>query len=48
MVAMATIVILCMCDAFGMRRDGAHIEINKFGRRSRTNGIGPDPQLRFR
>jgi hypothetical protein len=47
-VAMATIVILRMSDALGKRRDGADVEINKLGRRSRTNGIGPDPKLHFR
>jgi hypothetical protein len=31
-MAMATIVILCMFNALGMRRDGADAEINKLGR----------------
>ena len=31
MVAMATIVILCMPDALGKRREGAGVEINKPG-----------------
>jgi ribosomal protein S12 len=32
MVAMATIVVIRMSDAPGVRRDGADVEINKFGR----------------
>jgi hypothetical protein len=47
-VAMATIVILRMSDSLGMRREGAEFEINWLGRRSRMNGIGPDPRFWFR
>src|SRR6266851_2929525 len=37
-----------LLGALGTRPDGAGVEINKPGRWSRTNGIGPDPQLGFR
>jgi hypothetical protein len=39
-VAMATIVILRMFDALGMRRHGADVEINTFGRSANKSG-GP-------
>jgi hypothetical protein len=37
---MATIVILRMFDALGMRRHGADVEINTFGRSANKSG-GP-------
>jgi hypothetical protein len=47
-VATATIVILRICDALGMRRDGADVE-NQQARVSKPNkSVGPDPQSRFR
>ena len=40
-VAMATIVMVRMLSALGMRHDGADAEINKLGRSSRINRVGP-------
>src|ERR1700722_359570 len=45
-VAMATMVVVRMSDAFG-RRHWRLGEINRLGCRSRTNGISPDPQSDF-
>jgi hypothetical protein len=40
-VAMATIDMVRMLSALGMRHDGADAEINKLGRSSRINRVGP-------
>jgi len=42
---MATIVILRMCDAVGSAAKALALKSISSGRRSRTNGIGSDPQL---
>src|SRR6266700_1941948 len=39
--AMATIVMVRMLSALGMRHDGADAEINQHGRSSRMNRVGP-------
>src|SRR6266850_7131577 len=40
-VAMATIVMVRICNALGMRHDGADAEINRLGGSSRMNRVGP-------
>jgi hypothetical protein len=40
-VAMATIVMVRICNALGMRHDGADAEIKRLGGSSRMNRVGP-------